>query len=138
MKTTTLLLILLLGLACALAWAEENSIPEASDCVNCHGMPPGVDDSNHSNNPGAHLVHKALGCESCHADGVNPDHINGIISVLPEVGYEFGDSIPWPGQGGGSCGGQYGLPMPTGCHTERADMSCLWIPGDSCKAPGAP
>ncbi len=97
------------------ALAGEACYPGIS-CENCHGMPP-------TEMPGGHNLHsfQAVGCWNCHREGADPYHVDGIVTIEPSSGYSMGD-MPWPGGGGGTCGGP-GFPIGgdsnggvEGCH----------------------
>lgn len=109
-----------------------------TNCGGCHALPPGTGPDDGRFKPGSHAEHGALACERCHTAGmaeITEEHVNGTISLKPEIEYQYGTEVPWPSVGSGSCGGQ-GYPYPlTGCHEQMPDAKCFWVPGKKCQPP---
>ncbi|MDD5758465.1 MAG: hypothetical protein PHI06_05220 [Desulfobulbaceae bacterium] len=115
------------------AQATPSPILLGKKCGGCHALPPGTGEEHGPFKPGAHTQHIALSCDQCHNSGIEDDHINGIISLKPELEYQYGYAVPWPSVGSGSCGG-LGHPFrPTGCHEQMPKAKCFWIPGKNCR-----
>jgi hypothetical protein len=123
-------LLLLLGMA---AQAAPDPILLGQKCTGCHALPPGsgVDDGRFK--PGAHAEHAMIACDQCHTTGADDDHVNGVIALKPELEYQYGQAVPWPSLGSGSCGGLGHPFQPLACHERMPEAKCIWIPGKSCR-----
>lgn len=114
------------------AQAITNPVFAQKKCDRCHAMPP-EDDGRFK--AGAHDEHATILCNECHLTGIEDDHVNGVITLKTEIEYQYGSQVPWPGTGGGSCGGS-GTPMQMpGCHERLPKAKCFWVPGKSCRSP---
>lgn len=131
MKRYVFFTLLLFFIAINVSGVEARS--RAVACGNCHGFPPGIGKSTGSFYPGAHGVHRYFTCDRCHITGDKPDHVNGAISIRPEIMYSAGIAVAWPGSGSGSCGGDNISAMPSGCHAKNHNQKCFWFPGKACK-----
>jgi hypothetical protein len=133
-----LLMIMLLS---SPAGAEQNELGAGGMdfCEKCHGLPP-LENSNNSDKffAGAHPVHKMIACGECHSAPSNSAHNNGMIDLRPDLHYDHGIEIPYPGGGGGSCGGDKNFPMLSGCHSDKIEMKCFWMPDNVCEPASAP
>lgn len=105
-------------------------------CERCHGLPPLEMSNSEKFFSGAHPVHKKIECGECHSAPSTSSHNNGIIDIRSDLHYDHGTQVPYPGGGGGSCGGDKNFPMPSGCHGDKNDMQCFWMPGNVCKQLG--
>jgi len=128
-RAAAVVALLVLQAPVAALSAPQNGMAE---CRQCHGSVPGVDGEKKSFNPGAHELHKAIACETCHGDATGPAHIDGVIMVAPEVGYSLGTEIPWPAFGAGRCGGFDAGGKMSGCHADPG-VRCDWVPLGKCR-----
>lgn len=107
-------------------------------CGGCHAIPPGSGPGDGRFKPGSHVEHSKLSCDRCHLGGIDEikeEHVNGTITLRPEIEYQYGTEIPWPSIGSGTCGG-LGYPYPlAGCHEQMPDATCFWVPGKKCQSP---
>lgn len=132
-----------LGLACLVigttaAQAITNPVFAQKKCDRCHATPPGSAPDDGRFKAGAHVEHAQILCNECHLTGIEDDHINGVITLKPEIGYQYGSQVPWPGTGGGSCGGSANPMQMPGCHERMAKAKCSWVPGKNCRSADAP
>jgi hypothetical protein len=125
----TCILILSIGIA---ANAATSPTEFGKECGGCHAIPPGSGQDHGPFKPGAHAAHAALACQQCHPTVSDHSHINGVVSLNPGLEYQYGNAVPWPTLGSGSCGG-LGFPFqPSGCHERMPNAKCNWLPGKSC------
>ena len=120
-------------------------------CESCHGPNFAFMGGSKIEPPRGHALHGPM-CGMCHREGADPFHVDGIVTIAPESGYQGGDGI-WPGGGGGmSCGGT-GSPVggdagggPMGCHTIGTpnypaltpEWECMWDEIPMCNSPMGP
>jgi len=115
------------------AQATPNPVLLGKKCGGCHALPPGSGPDNGPFKPGAHAEHATIACEQCHGTGAEDDHVNGVISLKPEFEYQYGNAVPWPSIGSGSCGGKGFSFRPQGCHERMPNAKCFWVPGKNCR-----
>ncbi|MBA3013337.1 MAG: hypothetical protein KKD63_06735 [Proteobacteria bacterium] len=139
MRTLTICAAGILAVLSSLAIAEEK--PETTGklgktCGGCHALPPGTGPEDGRFKPGSHAEHKMFSCESCHTVGftnITEEHVNGKISLKPEIEYQYGTDVPWPSIGSGTCGGLGHPYQLQGCHEQMPDARCFWVPGKKCQ-----
>ncbi len=110
-------------------------------CNSCHGTPPGSGASNPEVwPPGGHLYHGGE-CMMCHREGGDAQHVDGIITIQFDSGWNWPTDVEWPTGGvGGSCGGQSN---PVGCHMGGStnypsltpEWECFWDDSRMCNPP---
>jgi len=132
MKSVIFLLGVLFLFGPPVVWGAGSDAQEFL-CQGCHGMPPGTVPETGAYNPGAHQAHQIIPCNRCHVDGIRADHVDGIITIRPELSYSLGVALPFPGGGGGSCGGAGTMALPAGCHGALKGVKCDWLPGKNCR-----
>jgi len=123
----------------AVAEGPGPASPPRTSCSGCHGIPPGTGGPEDGRfKPGSHAEHRQFACDRCHPVGladITAGHINGTISLKPEIEYQYGVEVPWPSIGSGTCGGRgYAYPL-AGCHEQMPDAKCFWVPGKKCTPP---
>lgn len=107
-------------------------------CGECHAIPPGTGPDEGRFKPGSHAEHSKFTCDRCHPTGVSDtteEHVNGTISIKPEIEYQYGSEVPWPSMGSGTCGGLGYAYQLKGCHEQMPDAKCFWVPGKKCQPP---
>lgn len=142
-NTMKTLLLGALGILVFSSIAMGNSQPNTAGklgkaCGGCHAIPPGAGHGDGRFKPGSHVEHNKFSCDRCHLTGISDtteEHVDGKVSLRPEIEYQYGAEVPWPSLGSGSCGG-FGYPyLLAGCHEQMPNATCFWVPGKKCQSP---